>query len=166
MKIRQGFVSNSSSSSFCIRVSEKFPNVFSLAKHMIRCRNWDKRDKYLLRKINEQKGRDPDSKICFPTCNYDTYIVRHGDMFLVDTCNNHDYGLDEKFYPREEIEGFPWDEDFNFAHNGTEFWFVNYGITAQTIVFDMEDSYCPTCMTDYVQYKSKIICPECKKEKG
>ena len=36
MKIRNGFVSNSSSSSFIIRLDENFPDTLSIAKSMIK----------------------------------------------------------------------------------------------------------------------------------
>ena len=105
MKIRNGFVSNSSSSSFVIS-TDRFPTVRSLAKYMIKKKikeedyndydnntwkedshNWDK--KYLKRLNNI----DENAPVSFPSCNYDTYIRKIGDCYLVATCNNTDWNL-------------------------------------------------------------------------
>jgi hypothetical protein len=102
MKIRNGFVSNSSSSSFVIS-DEKFPTVRSLAKYMLKRKLKESEDedyswkdeaieedsKYMkiLEKIDEN------SPVSFPSCNYDTYIKKVGDCYLVATCNNTDWKL-------------------------------------------------------------------------
>ena len=109
MKIRQGFVSNSSSSSFVIPVSKKFPDVVKLGDYMIDIminEHMSERDSdnkyyqsYLDRKNNIKdflkKQENKDFPICFHSCNEDTFIVREDDYFLVQTCNNHKWKLDK-----------------------------------------------------------------------
>lgn len=113
MKIRNGFVSNSSSSSFVISVDD-FPSVRSLATYMINkkiqedlytaedykyygesaddIKEYIEYDKKLIKRL---KNVDENSPVSFPSCNYDTYIKRIGDYYLVSTCNNTDWDLHE-----------------------------------------------------------------------
>jgi len=105
MKIRNGFVSNSSSSSFIISDND-FPTVRSLATYMIK--QIIKEYKYEIKAGNEHyidyinenkkyisdlKKIDENQSVCFPSCNYETYIRKIGDCYLVATCNNHDWNL-------------------------------------------------------------------------
>ena len=105
MKIRNGFVSNSSSSSFLIKLGEEFPDVLSVAEHMINdkfdaWKDWDSENKYTemhnmvesnVRKDIKRmrKHGDVNIPIFFQSTNYDTYIVLILDKYVyVDTCNN------------------------------------------------------------------------------
>jgi len=97
MKIRSGFVSNSSSSSFLIPLDE-FKSVFDIAREMIKIRDEDWKDDIVSRSDSwkvidnlEQSGMDPNTPVSFPTTNYNTWIVRTPNGYLVDTCNNHDW---------------------------------------------------------------------------
>jgi hypothetical protein len=105
MKIRNGFVSNSSSSSFIIS-AEHFPTLRKLATYMINKQiedrddydssdnDWSKQyieqNKEYIERLNKL---DENQSISFPSCNYDTYIKRVGDVYLVATCNNTDWEL-------------------------------------------------------------------------
>jgi len=100
MKIRKGFVSNSSSANFI--VDSTFKTVFDLAKEMLRIRDLDRTDmtdaekrKHLTEtaSINRaiRDGRDPDTPVYFTTCNYDTYIKKVEGYYVVTTCNNHPF---------------------------------------------------------------------------
>jgi hypothetical protein len=99
MKIRQGFVSNSSSSSFVIS-SDAYDSVFDVALAMIPHRDWGHQDRKLMAKIRKAMGKggkkntqteDPNTSISFPTCNFDTYIVKKGEYYLISTCHNHPF---------------------------------------------------------------------------
>ena len=131
MKIRNGFVSNSSSMSFIVR-NDKYKTVKELAKAMIDYRakidDWYKKEsgryKEDLKELN--KIKDPNQSIAFYTCNFDTYIYKDGDKFLVETCNNHNcwnfldyefedfkvetffYHLNRKDFIQNKMEGGYW----------------------------------------------------------
>ena len=82
MKIRSGFVSNSSSSSFIVNCKD-FGSIRDLAIQMIQIRDWENDDDDI-RAINNLE-LDPDHPLSFSTCNYDTYIAKDGDYYLVTT---------------------------------------------------------------------------------
>lgn len=91
MKIRKGFVSNSSSSSFILRKGDAFNDTREIAKYMLNEIDWMsdyERGKYnkLLESIKE------DDNITFQTTNYDTYIQYLMGYYFIDTANNHDWG--------------------------------------------------------------------------
>ena len=105
MKIRTGFVSNSSSSSFIIS-DKSFKSVRDLALYMINRKyeqymgygDRDKQhDKYRTKEnelyINRLKNIDENQSVTFQSCNYDTYIKKVSDCYLVSTCNNEDWDL-------------------------------------------------------------------------
>ena len=126
MKIRNGFVSNSSSSSFIIS-DKNFASVRQLTVYMINKQIQEYADEIgdvlLLKEPNSPKeiswnertqkeiswsekaiesrkefikrleNIDEDHPISFPSCNYDTYIRKIGDCFLVATCNNTEWDL-------------------------------------------------------------------------
>jgi len=179
MKFRFGFVSNSSSMSFIVRVSEKFPNVFALAKEMIKLRGWDDDDKLVQSIMSAGKNRD--TNICFSTCNYDTFIMRDGDHLLVDTCNNHGLWEEiEKFYPEwfhavrdkndnVKFSGRDWDPDSGFRFDyldDIDWWLPHLRIAAQRP--KGKDGYgfyerCDDCFTRLWLIDGEIKCPHCDK---
>ncbi|MFC1454139.1 hypothetical protein ACFLQL_03065 [Verrucomicrobiota bacterium] len=94
MKIRNGFVSNSSSSSFVL----KGISIKEVASKMldIVIAEWEdgKQDsyKYFQELTNNLEAAREDKPITLPSCNYDTYICKltNGNIY-VSTCNNHDW---------------------------------------------------------------------------
>lgn len=99
MKIRQGFVSNSSSSSFLINPQAYDNSIFDLTRAMIEVRNneeaWSSTEKELENlRLAENKGIDRETPIRLDTCNYDTFIFKYQDLYYVSTCNNHDFSME------------------------------------------------------------------------
>jgi len=92
MKIRSGFVSNSSSSSFIIEKCEYFKNIQELAKYMIGRVEYND-NKQSLYDLLDNTDKDVNTNIKFNSCNYNTYIYDYGNYMLVDTCNNEDWEL-------------------------------------------------------------------------
>lgn len=105
MKIREGFVSNSSSMSFIVS-HEDYPSIFELAKEMIKIRDqlWYeifndvqrmtlKPEDDLIKQLEEaeKRGMHPNTPVFFDTTNYSTYIVEYKGDFYVETCNNHNF---------------------------------------------------------------------------
>jgi hypothetical protein len=171
MKIRQGFVSNSSSSSFCIR-GDSYPNVFEIAIEMIPEREWD-RDQELIDKIERKKseGMSPDTNICFNSCNYDTYIVKKNDYYLIQTCSNHSFfdilrGVSNMPVSMIEELGLSksnWREDLeNAVEKMGYFWFAEYDLIGMPDL-DYNNQFCENHALDRITLKDsgKKVCPAC-----
>ena len=122
MKIRSGFVSNSSSSSFIVS-DEHFPTIKDLATYMIDKKIKDAKyeiedlkfyagettsyQEYCQKEIDELnefitenllqirrlENIDENQSVSFPSSNYDTYIRKIGNCYLVATCNNTNWDL-------------------------------------------------------------------------
>jgi len=105
MKLRNGFVSNSSSSSFIIGSvgdplllkameaageSKNIP-IKDVAREMLKSSD---RKKYIkwLKKVPENV-----KFICFNSCNYDTEIMAYENYVTVLTCNNESFDWDTAF---------------------------------------------------------------------
>lgn len=176
MKIRQGFISNSSSSSFIVKRDGIFPDVFSVALSMVPLRDWDT-DCETLRRIHESK-RDRNTNICFKSCNHDTFILSTENYILVMTSNNHPF---YKVFTNREREKIPEEirellkestkeddfddfEDLDYKMYGFKYWYVDYGIDAYPVGYGIGvKSFCDKCCTDVVQLENgKIICPSCE----
>jgi len=200
MKIRNGFVSNSSSSSFIIS-DKKFPTVRSLATYMIKQKIKESRsnryeDEYIQydkEYIAHLQNIEENHPVSFPSCNYDTYIRKVGDCYLVSTCNNTDWnlysyinrkGLTEKAkevlkelknnYPkgsgdRREIKDILNGEISEFSSFGNDF----YDLNEQLIGVETYD-YCPNTNNhnNYTRMWNTLVngkiclkCKEVRKEK-
>jgi len=121
MKIRNGFVSNSSSSSFIIRGGEIEEIAISMLKTVIEDfsdwdKDWDKKSQgdieiydtwhdnleIALKRKDVLSGK---IGIVMPSCNYDTYIVKKDDVIYISTANNHTWDIDATDVEYEE-EGY------------------------------------------------------------
>jgi len=93
MKIRQGFVSNSSSSSFilgCETTAEALGEILDALE--LEGELWTSPDVQKAREFLEQVGKGFNEPIIYPyTINYETLIYPEGRYIRVDTCNNHDW---------------------------------------------------------------------------
>jgi hypothetical protein len=180
MKIRTGFVSNSSSTSFTVPTTA-YKDVFELAQHMITCRGWDSDDK-LIEKIDKDKvdGIDPNSNVCFSTCNFDTYICRIEDYYVVSTCNNHSFGnfieisydYPKKIKEKAKNAGYEYDERFYCEFNLPEefsFWYPELGVFGEEIDYATQKKNENLCdkhsYYDLFRVDGKIVCKGCLKEK-
>lgn len=113
MKIRNGFISNSSSTSFIIS-KDNFSTIWDVALAMIPCRTYgekgepfeDNDELMEIARWNKEKGNVWTKNLTFPTCNFDTFIHDAGDVWWISTCNNHIgfYKIfAERLYPQEDI---------------------------------------------------------------
>lgn len=185
MKIRFGFVSNSSSSSFVCSI-DRYPSVFSLAEEMIKIRNDDwttdsyDRKQMELTKISEANrlNVDPCTPVMFDTTNYDTYIRlnKKRKLLEISTCDNHDWSsLDtaSPFYEDDE------DAKLSISVYKTFFWHLREGLVGRPLkgddaawtLYKMKNASDPTTFplcTKREHYMSlveipnkEIICPVC-----
>lgn len=198
MKIRTGFVSNSSSSSFIVK-GEDYSNVFSLALEMLEIRNkdndhWCKREHdSFLNEIDIIKSSDlnPNIPIAFDTCNYNTYIARTENYYLVGSCNNHNFPnflkvFDDTVFknyrdvPKEIYDFFDLEnmdnESFDYVmeeymETSVPFWWPLYNITGHGIRrYKLTDPICKIHksyeMVITKGYKKReIACLDCIKNK-
>jgi len=91
MKTRNGFVSNSSSSSFILSGKK---TVLEYARQMVPYRDRGDEDSELdnqLERLQEDPTWNDNAPIWFNSCNYDTFIIRLGDHVYIATCNNHPF---------------------------------------------------------------------------
>ena len=167
MKIRQGFVSNSSSSSFVVNGTNKA--VLDVALKMVPARDWRKRDDVLLKKLLE-KADTPDTPIAFKSCNYNTFIMKIKNTIFIETCNNHPWAdfIDYQRATEEDlklIDQSNRDFDAFTISNLDYFWWPEYGIEAKKFYPDYD--FCKNCFCDILQLKTgQQICPKCNKDRS
>lgn len=181
MKNRQGFVSNSSSSSFILDTSE-YEDTFDIARQMIEMREWDQ-DGATLRKLKElAKGLPFDTPLSFYTCNYDTFITRIGPYYFVSTCNNHPFHelfvgslyaeelmvddlpeeIQESVKQAEKESGCLIQSGYDFERYLKFFTpriFVEWGVKATLA----QEDYCKTHHISRLKLEDgRVICPPCE----
>jgi len=167
MKIRSGFVSNSSSSSFIVKVGEPFDTALEIAKHMISKRGWET-DAELLAKaeILEKQGKNLDA-VTFRTCNYDTFISKIDGYFLIETSHHGDWELHSFSIPcPSELSDAYGDDTFYRLPHSMDFYSLDYDVTGRPLDWEdsrkYETSWCDKCHTDYWWIGGLHQCPNCK----
>lgn len=175
MKIRKGFVSNSSSSSFVIAASDKVKTVFDLAKQMIEIRDWEEEDDKDIDKVNSlvSAGVDPDHPLSFRTCNYDTFIipteVDGKKYFVVSTCNNHDfYEMSDISYSSSLKEKITGQKSYNpdlidFVEDNHDFIWLDNGLLGRPTNDDKSTCSVQHHYDNWVQPDGSVVCVRCGK---
>ena len=171
MKTRNGFVSNSSSSSFVLKVGQPFETTLDIAEYMIPKRDWDN-DEELVEKVRKLKyNKTPIHALKFNSCNYDTFIAKMGEYFLVETCHNHDWDLYDFNVNRPlEFEEYFGDDSFYELSNKINFYNLEHDVYGRTISYNEEKytpnnkTYCEKCFSDYWVINNKVVCLVCEKE--
>lgn len=185
MKIRNGFVSNSSSSSFIVRFSEQYPNTLTIAESMIRnrfdeWREFDEDDEdvtvhpkelQVYKNIERLKNSDHNNiPMFFRSTNNDTYIMAITDKYAyVDTCNNTNWDVkNDAIYriPDDLLEMFPnvdryGELNLDIKYNN-EYYVLENGIIAKT---PPEYDTCKKCYDSYWYINGVKYCMDCDKEK-
>jgi hypothetical protein len=189
MKIRNGFVSNSSSSSFLIKLGEEFPNTLAIAEHMIKdkydaWKEWDTDNEYLYSHNKSEasaynnikrlkKNGTVNIPFFFHSTNYDTYIVPITDNYVyVDTCNNIQWSIEggnsvvnnipdevEKVYPDAEYNS---GELYMKVKRDYEYYLLEKGITA---VPHKKYTTCKKCYQEVWYIDDVEYCLYCDAEK-
>jgi hypothetical protein len=182
MKIRQGFVSNSSSSSFTFVRGNPFDCPIEVAQHMLMERNWPSDTELLktLRELTRGGQIDRDTNLCFRSTNYNTYIYNNYTdpnrlVICIYTCNNIDWNFPD------DVRFDPEDKGYRDS-KGKQFLMLESGITgsrtddeqAVQIASDINKKvatynlYCRDCSMDLWIDKGNfgeiILCPQCGKQ--
>jgi hypothetical protein len=164
MKLRLGFVSNSSSSSFI----SYWDSSFDIAKDMIPERDWGERDEELVAKIDSLRDIVDCDNLKFSSCNYDTYIIKENDKYRIETSNNHSFydceSLDrlreEEYYCLDGIEFFDLENEIYYTES-----------TERELEKEEEfEAYCKrhVCSNVHItrgEFKGTIQCPCCLGER-
>lgn len=167
MKTRNGFVSNSSSSSFVLKVGEPFNTTLDVAEFMVPKRKWET-DAVLVERIKALRAsKENPPAVCFRSCNYDTFIAKMGEYFLIETCHNHDWDLGDfrSSCPPEFFEYFG-DDSFYELPRKVDFYHLDYGVTGHQADWRLTQSYdwCQECHNEYWVISGKLMCPKCQTE--
>lgn len=182
MKIRNGFVSNSSSSSFIVDINAGDTDMNTIAMGMFKIITDDfgewagpktygaeiiKKRKIVRANLTKALKRkdviDGQIGIVMPSCNYDTFIIQKNDKIYIATCNNHlwhdvilvrDVEYDEIQY-----------EDFMKVMLDSFFFDVRNKTIHSTERFNGDDEIGENDENIKVLYdaKTSAICPKCKK---
>jgi len=185
MKIRNGFVSNSSSSSFVVFHG----NINRISLDMLKTviddfSDWDKdfaakkgsvRPSYAkwVKNLKEALKRDDikDGKIgiVMPSTNYDTYLILKNNALFITTSNNHQWNL---LQDAEDCENSSSQyEQIREVIHGSYFYDIRSKLIHSSEKWDgkKEKFDCPVCDNNYGNYvcdqNGNMICGTCLKGK-
>lgn len=165
MKIRNGFVSNSSSSSFVIDANAH--TTMEVAEEMLDIRTadeWPKcPEKPMIQKA-KHLGVDNNLPIAFKTCNYDTFIFKREGCIFVSTCNNHPfYESNLKRANRNDYIGGGHDElEWKELERTIFFWWPEVDLKCRPVDYDEKkalktnnglEEYCSIHWMDLVEFE-------------
>lgn len=168
MKIRSGFVSNSSSSSFIVKVGHPFKTALEVAEYMIPHREWES-DAERLAQIQEMKIDDKQyDAISFQSCNYETFIAHEDGYFLIETCNNHDWDM-YRYHtscPMDVTDGYG--EYLHKLSTSRPFYNLEMKVTGCPMSYEegyrYESRYCKKCYKTFWYIGDSYQCPDCGKK--
>jgi hypothetical protein len=168
VKIRTGFVSNSSSSSFVIATDK---SIVDVAFAMVPAREWGDRDAILQEKLLTLsccgKIYDPNTPLAFKSCNFNTFMMKFEGLIFVESCNNHPWYdfVDYRMATDEDLVLIGQsDRDFDYfklQNLGYYFYWPEFDLYGTSLYPDYK--FCNVCFCDFVKLRSgEIICPNCK----
>lgn len=155
MKIRNGFVSNSSSSSFILDNKYKTSEIaITMLEHLDRERDDYNRLQNEIKKYKTLINNYPDLEdinTFFPwSTNYDTYIFKHNNLIYINTCNNDNFYI----VLSEYISGS--DDEFNRSM----LWF--YDISCDLLIQEPPDyKFCKEHFRQKVSINKITTCCPC-----
>ena len=168
MKTRNGFVSNSSSSSFIIPGGD----IKDIAESMIdtiseEYEGYRKHKKLwksnLAKALKKRDVKNEKLGITFPSCNYDTYIIKKEGTVYITTCNNYHWEI-------EAVDVFDDERNKEIGNIIDKSFYVN--LTNMVIhskdIFEEEQQICPKCKVVRRHGVIMIICanPKHKQRQG
>jgi len=167
MKTRNGFVSNSSSSSFILKGKTR-----DIARHMLTVlmedwKDWGYLNTHIDSMLNNLNQLSTDIPIMMPSCNYDTYIRDIGDgKVYVSTCHNHQWDFDAQDLGGEDVESVLETTSIDVCYYDLR----DGSKHTKDIWLNGKDMSCPDCKNKlYSIFKTEDgydKCPECLSEFG
>lgn len=185
MKVRKGFVSNSSSSSFIVEVDDKYRCSSDIAYGIMK----DKEDhyKFILGEevsertkesaitLKEMAKRKFNKRIFVSTPNYDTYVIPLTDKYIyIYTCNNMEIRVLEEGTIHHDVPDELSDIDGMYSGNygegvmydmkkmkGKKFFLADVGVYGR---FIRGTHHCDSCYSYLWNIGGKKMCPICDAE--
>lgn len=188
MKIHNNFISNSSSQSFIVLAKDSTSTVRQVALMMIdqiienAYYDEDDEGKEFLADLERWKSNlfnvDENQSIFFPSCNYDTWIVKVEDNIIISTCNNERFEIPNRCRLSERAENTLTEMGINdkdidtlkydiYDFYGLYRLFDNFYSLEHNLIGSEISSECPKhkWTSQWKTVEGEIVCPECEKEK-